>query len=190
LAGIKAGDVIVKIEGISVFTSDVDIFSHPDPSGLRWVSMNRAKKIKFWREAALNPIIKKMQEFNQDINPKAVIEMPEYFNEKFKKLLKKEQVEIINLYKKHMSKLLTHDMYKKIFFDNLGTTSTTKYDHNELLVNRYKVIGVYAIQNGQFANKNQDDEDFMRNEISKYCKCPYLGFIPRKDFSKVNPQTY
>jgi len=103
-------------------------------------------------------------------------------------LKKKDISNIRKTYIKHIEKLTENKMYIKFIKDELGKEAKDKkYSHNEILLENFKIQGVYAIQANKFLYKSANDKgdlSFIEYQIKEICKdCKFLGFIPREDFN-------
>ena len=181
-------DVCVKLEGNVVLFANKDIFTHVDRSGLRWINLrtiqNNDKKYKFILEATAVKITKYA-------NDKFNLEIPEnhinagiidpYWN----KLKAKEKKEVKDFYIKNFEQLLQNKIYLDIIKEFIESEDKTKYKHNEVVMNRFKILGVYSIEAGKF----QFDHSMAQYQIEKL-GFKYLGHIPKEDFGKVSVETY
>jgi hypothetical protein len=73
-------------------------------------------------------------------------------------------------------------MYSKIV-NKLIKRDDSGFD--ETIMNKFKVLGVYSIENGRFAFNHDNAQSIIEEMGYKY-----LGHIPKTEFSKVTPEVY
>jgi len=182
-------DVIAKLEGTAVMEFQGDIFSDPDTQGRRWLNTKNHKKSKFLDDAVNGKVVKKMIELTDSeytfeevmwgFDNKKYIEL-------FESLSGKEKQEIIKLYMDNITQLMSNKVYQDIFFeiqDEKSSSSPGGYD--EVIMNKFKVIGVYSIE----ANKYKYDHSMAQYDIEKL-GYKYLGHISKDDFRNFSNKTF
>jgi len=180
-------DVLVKLEGNVVLSSEKDAFTHLDKSGMRWVNLetiqNNRKKYNFIWDAFSGKVSKYMSDrydlgmTQEDIDEKFICDF-------WSKLKAKEKKDIKDFYIKHVETLLQNKTYLDIIKEFLENNKTD-YIHNEIVMNKFKVLGVYSIE----ANKFQYDKSMAQYYIEK-SGYRYLGHITKYDFRNVTISTY
>jgi hypothetical protein len=191
-------DVIARLEGTAVMEYEGDAYSQPDHQGRRWVPTHGAQKSKFLQDALMTKPIELMWKFlDDDIvrtdTNKIVNTFDEfynlvryddfYFERVFNGYLTgKEKQKVIALYIANAENLMSNTMYSKIV-NQLLTRDDSGFD--EVIMNKFKVLGVYSISHGKFNFKHNDAKEVIEGLGYKY-----LGHIPEDEFKKVTPETY
>jgi len=180
-------EVMVKLEGNIVFKSDKDAFTHLDKSGLRWINIRTlAKDVKeynFIWDALSGKTIRYMNEkYNLNIEDEDLKE--KFICDYWGQLKAKEKKDVKDFYIAHAEQIFQNKMYLDIL-KNILNDSKIKYKHDEIVLNKFKVLGVYSIEAGRF----QYDHSMAQYYIEKM-GYKYLGHIEKTEFSKVTPETY
>ena len=79
--------------------------------------------------------------------------------------------------------MLENKQNQSTIFNYLKSEYTDK--HDEIVMNRFKVLGVYSIQNGMFSDDKGAAEDIVKNLGYRY-----LGHIKKEKFNKVDVKNY
>jgi len=191
-------DVVAKLEGNAMMEFEGDAFSHPDTQGRRWINTIRASKSKFLQDALMTKPIAEMWKFlDDDIVKndlgKTIDTYDKFFYEMMSdgtlfqrvfnnQLSGKEKQKVIALYVSNAENLMSNTMYSKIVNDLLKRNES---GFDEIIMNKFKVLGVYSIENGKF--KFSHDTAKERIEDIGY---KYLGHISKDEFKNVTPETY
>ena len=167
-------DIIVKLEGTSILDYKGDIFSHPDTTGRRWIKTRGIDKSDFLQHSLNDKIIKEiLNHTNSDISIDDMIYDDNEYKKEFSRLNKKEQEKIIKLYISHAEDIMNKKMFSNIVLELLNARSG-RYNHNEILMTNFKILGVYSIENGIYAfNKFSAKEDIEEHGFK------YLGHIDK-----------
>ena len=176
-------DVLVKLEGNVVLSSDKDAFTHLDKSGMRWINLrtiqNNRKKYDFIWDAFTGKLVKFMNnEFDLGMSQEDIDE--KFICDYWSKLKAKEKKIAKDFYIKHIESLLQNKTYLDIIKEFLENNKTN-YTHNEIVMNRFKIIGVYSIE----ANKFQYDHSMAQYYIEKL-GLKYLGHVSKDEFKNIN----
>jgi len=185
-------DVIAKLEGNAMIELESDAFSVPDGQGRRWIDLRNFEKIKgvsFLMDALKSKAYKTIYGFSKNslVYPdydmfEKFIKNPSFFDERWDELTNKEKSKVISIYIVNAENLMSNTMYSKII-NKVITRNSTKYD--EILMNKFKVLGVYSIENGRFAFNHENAQSIIEDMGYKY-----LGHIPKSEFKNVTPETY
>lgn len=178
-------DVLVKLEGNVVLDSDKDLFTHLDKSGMRWVNLrtvhNDKKKYDFIWDAFSKKTIKYMNDtYKLNIPQKDIDE--KFIAEYFKILSSREKKDVVTFYINNVESLLTNSMYKDMIV-SLLQGNKTDYKHNEIVLNKFKILKVFALETGRYQFSNHTAKEDI--ESLGYT---YGGFIRKTDFSGINLQ--
>ena len=191
-------DVIAKLEGNAMMEFQGDGFSHPDKQGRRWINTRGVSKSKFLQDALMTKPVEQMWKFLDDDIVKDDLERTIDTYDKFFSLVTidetlfqrifnnylsgKEKQKIISLYVSNAENLMSNTMYSRIVNDLLKRNDS---GFDEIIMNKFKVLGVYSIENGKF--KFTHDTAKKRIEDMGY---KYLGHIPKDKFKNITPETY
>ena len=184
-------DVVAKLKGNVLMEFEGDAFSHPDKNGMRWINTRGVSKSDFLQDALMGKIIKEMyakidkSKYPFEDYDKFYDEMrydDKIFQDTFKSLDKKNQEKIINMYIKNAENLMSKPMYSKIV-NKLLTRKDSGFD--EIIMNHFKIVGVYAVEAGRFAHNHDNAEKAI--EDMGYV---YLGFIPKSKFKEFSTDKY
>jgi hypothetical protein len=191
-------DVIAKLEGTAMMEFQGDAYSHPDPQGRRWIITSGSSKSNFLKDALMTKPIAKMWEFLDDDIVKYDLDKTINTYDEFFYLVRKdedifqrvfndylsgkEKSKVIALYITNAENLMSNTMYSKIV-NELLTIDDSGFD--EIIMNKFKVLGVYSIENRRFAHNHENAQSIIEEMGYKY-----LGHIPKDKFSKVTPETY
>jgi len=180
-------EVLIKLEGNVVLSSEKDAFTHLDKSGMRWINLetiqNNRKKYDFIWDAFSKKLANYMNDtFNLEMTQKDIDEKSicDYWS----KLKPKEKKQAKDFYIKHVESLLQNKIYINIIKEFLENNKTD-YKHDEIVMNKFKILGAYSIE----ANKFQYDHSMARYYIEK-AGYEYLGHISKDEFSRVNLNQY
>ena len=185
-------DLVVELKGTAIMVEDFDIFTQVDENGLRWLSSTALfqdkKSFDFWYSGVMKKVFEEISKITDvpltELKSKEAVEIVDIIQS----LKKKDISNIRKTYIKHIEKLTENKMYIKFIKDELGKEAKDKkYSHNEILLENFKIQGVYAIQANKFLYKSVNDKgdlSFIEYQIKEICKdCKFLGFIPREDFN-------
>lgn len=176
-------EVLCVLEGKAELISDHDIFSHPDPKGLRWIKSRGTKKSDFFLEAILNRTIKEMDrlgKFKMESKTKESLVYDDYkFEEYFHNMDNKKQTSLIKFYKDNILDLMKNKMYTDILSEILALQKTTG-SHNEIIMSKFTVTGVYSLEGGMY----QFDQSLAEYQIEK-SGYKYLGHIDKSKFNSI-----
>lgn len=180
-------DVLVKLEGNVLLEIHKDAFTHLDKSGKRWVSLdsisNDSKKLTFIHYAFINKTIGFINDnYNLGVTKEDLRDNS--FCKKFDTLTAKQKKEVLDFHIKHIEALMNNTMYLNMIKEFLDSNES-KYSHNELVINNFKILGVYSIEVGKY----QFDHSLARYQIEKM-GYNYLGHISKDEFNKVSIETY
>ena len=199
----KTPDVLVKLEGFAMMDFEGDAFSHPDKQGRRWFSATKGmgKEGEFLERAILSKPIDAMLSYLPDdvIKDKLyqyhatnVSDLKEElifddhgFIRFFNLLTNTNKNKVIKIYIDNVTQLMENTTYSKIVNKKFKDLKSDNYGYNEIIVNKFKTLGVYALGIGAM-EFHKNDAMWMIEEHG----CFYLGYIPKEDFSKVTPETY
>jgi len=199
----KTPDVLVKLEGFAMMDFEGDAFSHPDKQGRRWFSATKGmgKEGEFLERAILSRPINEMLNYLSDdvlnnnmsrYHSASIDDLKENllfddyaFVNIFNLLKSKEKKAVITTYISNVTQLMQNTTYSKIVNKKFKSLKSDNYGYNEVIVNKFKTIGVYALGIGSI-EFHKNDAQWMIEEHG----CKYLGYIPKEDFSKVTPETY
>jgi hypothetical protein len=182
-------DVVAKLEGNAIIEFESDAFSHPDKQGRRWINTRGSKKSKFLQDALMNKTIRMIYDFlglkDEEDYEKFYNNMrynDEFFRYNFNKLTNKQKQKVIAFYIANAENLMSNTMYSKIVNDLI---MRDKDPYNEILMNKFKVLGVYSIEYGKFKFNHENAQSIIEDMGYKY-----LGHIPKSEFKNVTPETY
>jgi hypothetical protein len=105
-----------------------------------------------------------------------------YFQEIFNNLTNKQKQKVIAFYIANAENLMSNTMYSKIM-NKVIMLDVEPYD--EILMNKFKVLGVYSIEYGKFKFNHENAQSIIEDMGYKY-----LGHIPKSEFKNVTPETY
>jgi len=174
-------DIMAVLEGQGDLISDTDIYSHPDENGIRWINTRG----DFLQEAMIKPTIKKMYQLADkpldndhlyDIMFDDTTLLEEYKEFEFNS---KQRKELVKFYEDNLVRLMKKKIYKDFIITQIEKIKNPALTHNEIIMSKFKVIGVYAIEAGKF----QFDHSMAEFQITNL-GYKYLGFIPKEDFKK------
>ncbi len=180
-------DVLAKLEGNVVLSSDKDAFTHLDKSGMRWINLrtiqNNRRKYDFIWDAFTGKLVRFMNEkYNLNMSQEDIEE--KFVCDYWSKLKPKEKKEAKDFYIKHVESLLQNETYSNII-EELLKYNKTEYRHDEVVMNKFKILGVYSIE----ANKFQYDHSMAQYYIEK-AGYKYLGHISKDEFRNVSLKSY
>jgi len=179
-------DVVAKIKGYASIEFDFDIFSDPDSGGLRWVKINRCKKFKFLYDALNTKTIDLLREYSKTSLSTEQILKASYLDDKlylelFNKLTGKQKFEIVKLYYDNLYRLLKNEMYVNIIKECINKPKEKYENYNEIIMSRFKVIEVYAIENAKY----KYDHSSAKRDIEKL-GYKYGGFLSINQFPSLD----
>jgi len=170
-------DVMFVLKGNSVMEFEHDIFSTPDKYGRRWLSTTGTPKSQFLQDAINIKVIKQMLLLSgKDLDPYNVLADKRTYKEIFNLLNKKQKTEIVQMYFDKIHDMMTKPIYTKIVKDILSINKISS-TYNEIILNNFKIIGAYALENGRY----QYNHDSAKDDIESK-KIKYLGFISQSEF--------
>jgi hypothetical protein len=163
--------ILVKLEGNIVIDAASDMWTSIDSNGRRWINVvssensngtEYSEKLSFFIRGIANKIRKdlgygemsKGYEGLKDINL----------------MTKEDRNKMYKLYIDSVEKYLQKDGYKLL---NKHLKTNITYDYNEVILNKFKIIGAYSL-----------DNDDKKDEIEK-AKIKYLGIMPMKDIPNI-----
>jgi hypothetical protein len=100
----------------------------------------------------------------------------------FDLLTNKEKQKVIAFYISNAENLMSNTMYSKIINELIIKDD---YGYDEIIMNKFKVLGVYSIENGRFAFNHDNAQSIIEEMGYKY-----LGHIPETEFKNVTPEVY
>ena len=187
-------DVVAKLKGNALMEFSGDAFSHPDKNGMRWINTRGVSKSDFLQDGLMTKVIKEIytkidkSKYPFEDYDKFFEEMrydDKVFQDVFKTLSKSNQDKIYKMYIKNAEKLTEKPIYSKII-NQLLKRQDSKF--NEILMNNFQVIGVYAIEAGRFEHMPpKDDKAEKMIEDMGYI---YLGFVPKSKFKDFTIENY
>ena len=188
LAGMAVNpDVVAKLEGNAIMEFESDAYSHPDKQGRRWVDVGSNKEGDFLRDALLDKTIKMIYDFlglyrDYEEFYKHMKNDVKFFQDTFNNLTNKQKQKVIAFYIANAENLMNNTMHSKII-NKLIMSDVEPY--NEILMNKFKVLGVYSIEYGKFKFNHENAQSIIEDMGYKY-----LGHIPKSEFKNVTPETY
>jgi len=184
-------DVVAKLEGHSVIDFEFDIFSHPDKDGRRWIGIDSNNKSKFLKEAINTKPINLMFDLLQKQSEQIPFQKNEFIDELiinsalyievFNKLNGKNKSKVIQLYISNVANLMKKDMFKDITLEIIKGSNKNVGSYNEVILNKFKVLGVYSVENGRYTY----DTSMAQYDVEKQ-GYKYLGHIRKDEFSTFN----
>jgi hypothetical protein len=178
-------DVVAKLEGRSVIDFSFDIFSHPDKDGLRWISTRGNKKSDFFQQAINTKVINLMLSYygstdsiDAEYNFDDLFYDDFVYQKVFNTLTTKQKNEVIKLYFDNIAHLLENKMYIDIVTEIINSSDKKVGSYDEIIMNRFKVIGVYSVENGRY----KFDQSMAQYDIEKL-GYKYLGHIKKEGFN-------
>lgn len=184
-------DVVAVLDGRSVIDFDFDIFSHPDQQGRRWIGTRGSKKSEFLQEAintkTINLIFDLLYEQSEQIPFQKEKFLDEMLNDdflyvkQFDKLNGKNKSSAIKMYFDTIQNLMKNGMYINIVKEIIEASNKKVGSYDEIIMNQFKVIGVYSIEAGRF----QYDTSMAQYSIEKV-NHKYLGHISKEEFNSFS----
>jgi len=180
-------DVIAKLEGRSVIDFSFDIFSHPDKDGRRWIGIKGNKKSKFLQEAINTKPINLIYDllstqipmkYSKDKFLDKMLYDESFYQKQFNMLNGKDKSKVIQLYISNILYLVQNPMYENIVKEIINGSNKNVESYDEIIMNRFKVIGVYSVENGRYAY----DTSMAQYDIEKQ-GYKYLGHINKDEFN-------
>jgi len=172
-------DVLIELNGNVVVASDFDIFSHPDKHGVRWIHIRGSSKSDFLLEAISKKVTVEVVKYSGlDIKPDDLLYDDFLYEKTFNNLQDKDKKTIIKFYIERVQSLLENNIYLKIVKELLQKNKGN-LKHNEILVNNFKVKGVWAIQAGKYMFNHESAEADITSSGYKF-----NGYIPADEFHK------
>jgi len=194
-------DVVAVLDGRSVIDFDFDIFSHPDQQGRRWIGTRGSQKSEFLQEAINTKTINLMYDYLQETL--STDKKSEYFPVKynytkdkflddmlnddfnyvkfFNMLSGKQKANTIKMYFDTIQNLMKNKMYIDIVKEIIASSNKKVGSYDEIIMNQFKVIGVYSIEAGRF----QYDTSMAQFSIEKEGH-KYLGHISKEEFNSFS----
>lgn len=173
-------DVILKLQGNALIQSNRDVYSELDSGGRRYITIT-SDEGKFISTTIIQQVIKFLNENEEnvqdDINTKDLIIVLESLSGLLKKRL-------LFWYFKMVEKILNNTTYTKIISSYLKSESK-HYKHNEIILNKFRIIGVYSIEAGAYEFRNESARETIES-----IGLDYLGHVSKPDFGKVTPDNY
>ena len=172
-------DVMFKLKGNVVMSFNHDIFSHPDKYGRRWINTRGHNKSDFLQRVMITKVLKKICEYvNEEYTDELMYDSTsiKYY---FEQLSKKQKQEVVQMYFDKVHELLKNNIYTKIVKEIIAVPQL-KANYDELIVNKFKIIGCYAIQNGKFMYNHDNAKSIIEDAGIKY-----LGFIEQHEFTSI-----
>ena len=181
-------DVVAKLEGNALMEFNGDAYSHPDKQGRRWINTRGFRKSDFLQDALMNKTIRMIYDFlgleDEEDYEKFYNNMRysyRFFQDAFSKLTNKQKQKVIAFYIANAENLMSNTMYSKIVNEIIMQVD----DFDEILMNKFKVLGVYSIEYGKFKFNHENAQSIIEDMGYKY-----LGHIPKSEFKNVTPETY
>jgi len=169
-------DLMFVLEGNVIMDFDRDVFSQPDKQGRRWIPIRNHKKTNFLQEAINVRVVKLMNELNNTSEePYEIVHDTLKYVKMFKDLNSEDKSEVIKFYIDRVTEITKKDIYKEIIKEILSDKSESGY--NELIFNKFNVIGVYSLANARYLF----NYDTAKDDVESY-GFKYLGHILRTDF--------
>jgi len=172
-------DILVKLNGTVNMDFDFDIFSHPDKFGRRWLSTRGSSKSDFLKHAINDKVIKEIIKLSgKDLKPDDLFFDDYIYQKTFNELQKKDKTFLVQMYFDRVHEILKNNIYTKILKEILSSPDgREKTKYNELIVNKFKILGVYSIE----ANKYKFNHEAAKDDIEQY-GLKYLGHL---DLDKI-----
>ncbi len=184
-------DVVAELYGKSVIEFDFDIFSHPDKQGRRWISSYGNKKSKFLQETINTKPIKLIFELLHKQNEELPYDKDKFIDKmlikntfyisQFDKLTNDNKSLVVQKYFDNISNIMTNEIYIKIIKEIISGSNKKVGNYNEIIMNQFKVIGVYSIEAGKFQFNNSSAKHIIEKEGYKY-----LGHISKEKFNNFS----
>lgn len=172
-------DLMFELEGTAVMDFKHDIFSHPDKRGRRWISTRGHPKSQFLQEGINLKIIKLMFELSGTSGDAyAYIDDDYKYTSLFESLEPNDQEKVVTAYIKKVQDMMEKPMYNKIVTEILAVNKINS-SYDEIILNNFKIKGVYSLENGKYQFNHDDAEKFIKSH-----KIKYLGHLSLSDFSK------
>jgi len=165
-------NVLVKLKGTVLIDSPSDMWTFVDKQGRRWISLlssserkisKETEELKFFIKGIRNKILTK---YNITLNDR---EIPK----ELKNIDGKTKSKIIKEYIDEVEKYIQKGGYKAL--SNHFKNDIT-YGYNELVVENFKILGVYKISDSFLNTKKEDIEGLGLK---------YLGEITKKEIEKI-----
>ena len=184
-------DVIALLEGQAIIGSTSDFYTSIDEKGRRWFKVSEspsvinARKNKFFNEGIRTKVFNKLmemgylQEGDRDWIMNEIGVHPNLVNT-IQEMKSKDRNILYKWYFDTIEKFLSQDMYMNIMLDYLENTDVCK--HDEIVMNKFKVLGVYSVENGRY----KYDHSMAKYDIEKM-GYKYLGHITPDMYNKMDP---
>ena len=159
---------VAKLKGNIVIEAESDMWTTIDTTGRRWIDV-KDEKIKFTLDGLLYSCIK------NNVSSEYLAEFPKKHNPDlylvfFENLKPKERSAIYLCYMKKVEEWIDKGGYKDL---NNYLKKYITYDYNEVIMSKYKVLGVYSL-----------DNDSKKTEILN-AGFKYLGVITQKEVRDI-----
>jgi hypothetical protein len=161
-------NTVAKLEGTIVIEAESDMWTTIDTTGRRWIDI-KDDKIKFTLDGILYSCIKNILP-KESLSSFPTKHNAEEYLEFFKGLKPKERSKIYLMYLQKVEEYIDKGGYKDL---NKYLKSYITYDYNEVIITKYKVLGLYSL-----------DNDSKENDIKK-AGFKYLGVMTQKEVKNI-----
>jgi len=184
-------DVVAVLEGQAILGATSDFYTSLDEKGRRWFGVSEspahsnAKKNKFFNDGIRSKVFNKLVEMGTLVEDDRDWIMNELgyhgeLNNVIQEMESKDRNKLYKWYFDMIEQYLSKDMYMNIMLDYLDATDA--YKHDEIVMNKFKVLGVYSIENGKY----KYDHSMAQYDIEKL-GYKYLGHITPDKYNKIDP---